>query len=121
MRTRLRTTSIEYRTQNSKLAKKHVPQRTCIACRQTKPKGGLVRLVHTPNGDIEIDQRGKEAGRGAYLCPTRECWELALIKDRKNRLARALRTTLTEEYRAALMEYSKTLPPKVVRLKAEAI
>ena len=87
-----------------------VPQRTCVACRQTKPKWGLVRLVHTPKGDIEIDHRGKKAGRGAYLCPARECWELALIKDRRNRLARALRTVLTEEYRTALLEYSKTLP-----------
>lgn len=100
-------------------ARKHVPQRTCIACRQTKPKRELVRLVHTPNGELEIDQRGKKAGRGAYLCPARECWELTLGKDRRNRLARALRIGLTEEYRTALMEYSRTLPEALVGHRKE--
>lgn len=99
--------------------KKHVPQRTCIACHQTKPKRELVRLVHTPNGDIEIDQRGKKEGRGAYLCPARECWEQTLGKDRRNRMARALRTGLTEQYRTALMEYARTLPEALVEQRKE--
>ncbi|MCL0080378.1 YlxR family protein [Dehalococcoidia bacterium] len=101
-------------------AKKHVPQRTCIACRQTKPKRELVRLVRSPNGELEIDHRGKKAGRGAYLCPARECWELTLGKDRRNRLARALRIGLTEEYRTALMEYGKTLPEALAGHRKES-
>jgi predicted RNA-binding protein YlxR (DUF448 family) len=99
--------------------KQHVPERTCIACRQTKPKWELVRLVHTPKGELQIDQRGKKAGRGAYLCPTRECWELVLGKDRRNRLSRALRMGLTEEHRTALMEYAKTLPEALVGHRKE--
>ena len=95
---------------NNMSTKEHVPERTCIACRQIKPKWELVRLVHTPKGDIEIDQRGKKPGRGAYLCKTRGCWELALARDRKNRLAHALRTEITPENRVTLAEYSKTLP-----------
>ncbi len=90
--------------------RQHVPERTCIACRQTKPKWELVRLVHTPKGELEIDRRGKKAGRGAYLCPARECWGVVMGKDRRNRLSRALRMGLTEEYRTDLLEYSKTLP-----------
>jgi len=49
-----------------------------VACRQVKGKRELVRLVRTPMGDIEIDATGKKEGRGAYLCPTRECLEKAL-------------------------------------------
>lgn len=90
------------------VAKQHVPQRTCIACRQTKPKWELVRLVRTPMGKIEIDQMGKKAGRGAYLCPASGCWEQALGK--RKRLVRALRIEHTKESEMALLEYGRTLP-----------
>ena len=48
---------------------KHVPQRTCIACRKVAGKRGLVRLVRTAEGNVEVDPSGKQAGRGAYLHP----------------------------------------------------
>ena len=81
---------------------KNLPQRTCIACRQVKEKKDLVRLVSTGNGIVEIDTFGKKPGRGAYLCPKRTCWELAL---RKNRLDYALRTRLNDDNRQILREY----------------
>src|SRR5947209_1216587 len=59
---------------------KHVPVRTCIACRTSDAKRGLIRLVRTPEGSVEIDETGKKAGRGAYLCRVRECWEIGLAK-----------------------------------------
>jgi hypothetical protein len=86
---------------------KHVPLRTCIACRQVKPKWELVRLVRTPQGEIGIDHRGKRSGRGAYLCKSQTCWELGLKQDRKDRLAHALKMKLTPEQRAWLLGYSK--------------
>ena len=85
---------------------KHLPQRTCIACRQTKEKKALIRLVSTENGIAEIDVFGKKPGRGAYLCPQKTCWELAL---RKNRLDYALRTKLHDDNRQTLREYSHNL------------
>ena len=85
---------------------KHLPQRTCIACRQTKEKKALIRLVSTENGTAEIDVFGKKPGRGAYLCPKKTCWELAL---RKNRLDYALRTKLHDDNRQTLREYSHSL------------
>jgi predicted RNA-binding protein YlxR (DUF448 family) len=85
---------------------KRLPQRTCIACRQTKEKKALIRLVSTENGIAEIDVFGKKPGRGAYLCPTKTCWELAL---RKNRLDYALRTKLHDDNRQTLREYSHSL------------
>lgn len=86
--------------------RKHVPQRTCIACRQTGGKRALIRLVRTDQG-VQVDPTGKHAGRGAYLHPNRRCWEAALAS---NRLAGALRTQLSADSRAALQEFMATLP-----------
>jgi hypothetical protein len=70
---------------------RHVPLRTCVACRTTGAKRGLIRIVRTPQGGVEVDSTGKAAGRGAYLCRRRQCWQEAL---RKEGLARALRVKL---------------------------
>jgi predicted RNA-binding protein YlxR (DUF448 family) len=85
---------------------KHLPQRTCIACKQIKEKKALIRLVRAENGVVEVDMSGKKLGRGAYLCPQRNCWELAL---RKKRLDYALRTKLHDDNRQSLLEYSHNL------------
>ncbi len=71
---------------------KHKPQRTCIACRETKDKRDLIRVVRTPAGDFIIDPTGKANGRGAYLCRQTSCWEKAL---QKQRLAQALKVNLS--------------------------
>ena len=86
---------------------KHVPERTCIACQQKRPKWELARIVRTPQGTLEIDSRGKKAGRGAYLCRLQDCWEMGLTRQR---LEHALKTEIIAEQRAELLEYSKTLP-----------
>lgn len=86
---------------------KHVPQRTCIACRQVAGKRSLVRVVRTESG-VEIDPTGKKAGRGAYLHPNQQCWQTVLTG---NRLAQALRTTVSAEDKAKLLVYMATLPP----------
>lgn len=82
------------------------PQRTCIACRQTNEKNALIRLVRTGNGVVEVDVSGKKPGRGAYLCPNRACWEVAL---KKNRLEYALRTKVGDHSRQILSEYGHNL------------
>ena len=84
---------------------KHVPQRTCVGCREVLPKRGLIRLVRTAQG-VQVDPTGKLAGRGAYLHDRRECWERGL----KGALAHALKTTLTSEDRNRLEEFMNTLP-----------
>lgn len=86
---------------------RRVPERTCIACRQVRPKRELIRIVRTPTGHIELDPTGKKSGRGAYLCARRSCWEPAL---QKGKLEREFETTLTPEDRAALEAYVETLP-----------
>ena len=44
---------------------RHIPQRTCIACRKTGAKRELVRLVCDTEGGVDIDLTGKKSGRGA--------------------------------------------------------
>lgn len=87
---------------------RHVPQRTCIACRKVDAKRGLTRLVRLPEGRVAIDGTGKRAGRGAYLCAERGCWEAAL---KRKALERALKLEqLDPADRHMLIEYATTLP-----------
>jgi hypothetical protein len=81
------------------------PQRTCVACRSTGDKRGLIRIVRTPDG-VEVDTSGKKAGRGAYLCSQLSCWQEAL---KRNRLEPALKTKLTADDRLRVNEYAATL------------
>ena len=87
-------------------SRKHIPQRTCVACRTTGDKRKLVRAVRTPEGSVEVDPSGKRDGRGAYLCALPACWEEAL---KKGRLAAALRATLSAHDRDALRRYGSQL------------
>ncbi|NLE46241.1 MAG: YlxR family protein [Chloroflexi bacterium] len=87
--------------------RKHIPQRTCLACRAIRPKRELVRIVRTPEGAVRVDETGKQNGRGGYVCRQQVCWELAL---RQGQLEKALKTTLTAETEAQLMQYMSGLP-----------
>jgi predicted RNA-binding protein YlxR (DUF448 family) len=88
---------------------KHVPQRTCVACRTVDAKRGMLRLVRTPEGQIEIDETGKKGGRGAYLCRVRDCWESGLTK---KGLDRALKIIIDPETRGRLKSFGDTLPER---------
>lgn len=89
------------------MRRKHVPQRTCVACRQVRPKKELIRIIRSPSGEIEVDETGKKSGRGAYLCPNRACWEIALTK---RSLEHALKTEITVEEKGSLWQHSSSLP-----------
>jgi len=84
---------------------KHVPQRTCVGCREVLPKRALIRIVRTPQG-VQVDATGKMNGRGAYLHDRRSCWERGL----KGALAQALKTELSLQDRERLSEFMATLP-----------
>jgi predicted RNA-binding protein YlxR (DUF448 family) len=88
------------------MRRKHVPLRTCVACRQTRPKRDLIRIVRTPEGTVEIDLRGKRSGRGAYLCSNIRCWEIALDQ---RRLDRALKCQVSDEDVTAMRESAALL------------
>jgi predicted RNA-binding protein YlxR (DUF448 family) len=86
-------------------SRRHLPQRTCVGCRQVLSKRALIRIVRGAEG-VRVDPTGKAAGRGAYLHDQRSCWEVGL----RGPLARALRTELSQEARQALMAYMEGLP-----------
>jgi len=87
-------------------AAKPIAQRTCVACRRISDKRTLMRLVRTSEGSIEIDRRGKREGRGAYLCPSQECWEAAL---KGKALEHALHASFTRENREQLLQCGRDL------------
>jgi predicted RNA-binding protein YlxR (DUF448 family) len=84
-----------------------VPQRTCVACRQPQAKRDLIRLVRTPDGAVEFDATGKKAGRGAYLCRYRQCWDAGLGR---RALDHALKMQINQENRDALAKFAAQLP-----------
>ncbi len=78
--------------------KRKVPERQCIGCRERKSKFDLIRIVRLPEGaGIELDRTGKKSGRGAYICPKKECLKLA-----RKRLASTLETEIPDEIFARL-------------------
>lgn len=66
-----------------------------------------MRVVRTVTGEVEVDATGKKAGRGAYLCRNRACWDAAI---RKRSLEHALQTTIGPESRDALQQFGSELP-----------
>ena len=85
--------------------KKHVPQRTCVACREVLAKRSLIRIVRRPEG-VQVDPTGKLTGRGAYLHDRQSCWERGL----KGALSHALKTELTAQDRELLSAFMTSLP-----------
>lgn len=60
---------------------KKVPLRMCTGCGEMFDKRTLVRVVKTPQGEVQLDLTGKLSGRGAYVCKNVDC----LKKARKKR------------------------------------
>lgn len=83
------------------MQKKHIPLRMCVGCGEMKPKKELVRVVHTPNGEITLDTTSRLSGRGAYICNDVKC----LLKAKKqNRFAKAFNTNVSDEVYVKLEE-----------------
>lgn len=78
---------------------KKIPMRQCLGCREMKPKRELIRVVRSPDGEINLDFRGKAPGRGAYLCPNIQCLKKAT---KARALERAFSAQIPEEIYARL-------------------
>ena len=78
---------------------KKIPQRQCMGCRERREKRQMIRVVRTPEGNVNLDFGGKMNGRGAYICPDPECLKKAL---RSKALDRSLEVTIPEEVIARL-------------------
>ncbi len=84
----------------AKRRSKHIPQRTCVGCREVLRKRALIRIVKGPEG-VVIDLTGKTHGRGAYLHDKRSCWMHGI----NGGLNHALRTELTDQEKQTLIDY----------------
>lgn len=89
---------------------RHIPQRTCVGCRQVLSKRTLIRIVRSPDG-VQVDPTGKMNGRGAYLHNQRSCW----MKSLRGALGVALRKPLTEEELERLTAFAETLPDETTQ------
>lgn len=80
---------------------KKIPMRTCVVTREQFPKGELIRVIRTPEGNVEIDLKGKANGRGAYLKKDKE----VILKAQKTKvLDRVLEVSVPEEIYLSLLE-----------------
>ncbi|WP_283170374.1 RNase P modulator RnpM [Curtanaerobium respiraculi] len=67
--------------------------RTCVVCGAKLPKGRLMRVVRSPEGEVSVDEGGRAAGRGAYVCSA-ACLQKACAS---HRFDRALKTRLSKQ------------------------
>lgn len=78
---------------------KKIPMRQCLGCREMKPKRELIRAVRSPEGVISLDFKGKNPGRGAYVCKNADCLKKAI---KSKALDRALESQIPEDVITAL-------------------
>lgn len=83
------------------MAERKIPMRKCLGCNEMKPKKELIRAVKSPEGEVSLDLTGKKSGRGAYICPQKECF----LKARKaKRLEKALEIQIPDSVYDAMAE-----------------
>jgi len=58
------------------------PQRSCLACRESRDRDRLIRFVLSPQGEVVPDLDAKLPGRGAYTCTSAACLAAA-VKQRQ--------------------------------------
>ena len=80
---------------------KKIPMRRCVGCMESKPKKELIRIVANKEKEVSLDNTGKAPGRGAYLCPSPDCF----AKARKRKaIGRSLEAEISEETLDRLFE-----------------
>jgi len=88
------------------MRERKLPQRKCVGCEQMKDKKMLIRVVRSPEDadgkySVTLDKTGKKAGRGAYVCPNKECVTKAV---KGKRLQHALKSEISDDVFEALLE-----------------
>jgi predicted RNA-binding protein YlxR (DUF448 family) len=73
---------------------KKIPQRQCIGCGEMKNKKDLIRVLKDTEGNIFIDATGRKNGRGAYICPSMDCFKKAV---KGKGLERSFKMSIPEE------------------------
>ena len=80
-------------------ANKKIPMRKWVVCQEMKSKKEMIRVIRTSEGEFLLDATGKKNGRGAYICPSKNCLEKAV----KNKgLERSFKQSIPREVYEAL-------------------
>ncbi len=74
-------------------------------------------MVRTPDGSITVDVSGRAPGRGAYLCRTAACWDIA---GRKRAIEHALKAAVPTGLAAILAAGPDALAAIPVTTPAQA-
>jgi predicted RNA-binding protein YlxR (DUF448 family) len=83
------------------MGEKKTPLRKCIGCNEMKDKKELIRIVRNKEGDMSIDLTSKMAGRGAYICKDRKCFDMAA---KAKRLEKSFKCKIPDEIYDSLRE-----------------
>lgn len=59
-------------------AVRKIPMRKCIGCGEQKNKKDLIRVLKNQEEEFVLDLTGKQNGRGAYICPSKGCFQKAV-------------------------------------------
>ncbi len=78
-----------------------IPVRQCLGCNAHKPKKELIRVVRLPDASVVLDLVGKVSGRGAYICPDKNCFKKAR---KSKRIEHVLECEIPEEIYDAMEE-----------------
>ena len=96
------------------MSMKKVPLRQCIGCGEMKSKKEMIRVIKTADEEILLDATGRKNGRGAYLCPSMECFKKAV----KNKgLERSFKMAIPKEvYDTLAVSYTHLTLPTILRV-----
>lgn len=79
--------------------------RRCLSCRKVALKQDFWRIIRIyPSRQVQLDEG---MGRSAYICPQASCLAAA---QKKNRLGRSLRTSVSEELYQSLWQRLAAMP-----------
>jgi len=53
----------------------HVPTRMCVGCGGRAPQDTMLRMMATPNGELQVAAARPPMGRSGYLHRSVVCWE----------------------------------------------
>ncbi len=85
------------------MPKKRPILRKCVACGKEADKRDLIRIVRSKDGVVSIDPTGRAPGRGAYICRSLDCLNLAI---KSKALSKSLKVGhIGEEFYEQLQEY----------------
>ena len=57
------------------MKKRKIPLRVCAGCQEQKNKKDMIRVVRTPEGNVEIDKTGKKRAAVSMYVKMQRAWK----------------------------------------------